>query len=448
MFLLPLIYFSLLSYYLYKRQEGFTVAVYISALYAITALCAVFTILNGYMGEDGGILFDNNNAEFGVVPTLLYCALLTATIWPFTRFNTTKIKHTELTNPLVLDIFGVGMILMLVLNIYLVADSTLDILNGDFAELRHSVYEGEESPAKLKAMSMPVIYYIYLFNAVTIFALPLAFYNITHHRCAWWFNGLLLLTSLSKPIAAVQTADRTEIAFWGIMAALTLVMFWREITLKVKITLVAASAPFIAAMAIYLSAVTTDRFDKSYAGPAAAAMQYVGQGYINFCYFWENAKSDFISTEREFPLCNRMLTGTVSDSDRRNVRSAEHGFFISVFPTFIGDVLLDLTLPGLILWLLVYIAICYRFIPNTEDLDTTIHAADYLVVFMLGIVPSFGIFYYRFFDFQSTIIILGVAIVTFISKHTFSLSDAEDEEPDSLPCELPDQSDRTETIHS
>ena len=429
MFLLPFIYFSLLTYYLYKKQEGVTVAVYMSALYAFTALCAIVTILGGYLGEDGGILYNNSNAEFNLLPTVFYCAIITATIWPFTRFNNTKIKSAELINPRILDVFGVGMIMMLILNIYLVADSTLDILSGDFAELRHSVYEGALSPAKLKAMNTPIIYNIYLFNSITIFALPLAFYNITHHRCTWWFNGLLLLTSLSKPIAATQTADRTEIAFWGIMAAFTLVLFWRKLTGRVKLALAAAATPFIAAMVIYLSAVTTDRFDKSYAGPAAAAMQYVGQGYVNFCYFWENAKSDFISTEREFPLYNRLALGIVSDSDRRNVRSAEHGFYISVFPSFIGDVLLDLTLPGMILWIIAFIAICYGLIPSTADPDTVIHASDYLIVFMLGIIPSFGIFYYRFFDFQSTIIIFCLILIAYLSKHTFSLSSADDDAP-------------------
>ena len=147
------------------------------------------------------------------------------------------------------------------------------------------------------------------------------------------------------------------------------------------------------------------------------------------CYFWENAKPDFISTEREFPLYNRLVSGIVSDSDRRNVRSAEQGFYISVFPSFIGDILLDLTLPGMILWIIAFIAICYALIPSTADPDTVIHASDYLIVFMLGIIPSFGIFYYRFFDFQSTIIIFSLIIIAYLSKHTFSLSAADDDTP-------------------
>ncbi|MCH5179121.1 MAG: hypothetical protein J1F13_05490 [Prevotellaceae bacterium] len=428
MFILPFIFFSLLTYFLYKRQEGVTVAVYLSALYAITALCAAVTILCGFLGEETGILFDNSNAEFGFLPTLFYCALLAASIWPFTRFNTTKIRATELVCPWALDALGVLLIILSLINLYLVADSTLDILDGNFAELRQSVYDGEESAAQIKAMSIPGMYYIFPLNIITIFALPLAFYNITRHRCTWWFNGLLLFASLAKPIAAVQTADRTEIAFFGIMTMFTLVMFWREITLRTKITLGIIAAPIVAAMAIYVSAVTSDRFEKTYAGPAASAMQYIGQGYINFCYIWEHANSDYISTEREFPLYNRIFTGIVSDGDRRNVRSAEHGFFISVFPSFIGDILLDLTLPGLILWLLVYIVICNRFIPDTEDPDRPIYAADYLIVFMLGIIPAFGIFYYRFFSFQSTIMIMCIIAASFFSRYTFSFNAQEGED--------------------
>ena len=425
MFILPFIFFSLLTYFLYKRQEGVTVAVYLSALYAITALCAVVTILCGFLGEDSGILYDNSNAEFGLLPTVFYCALLAASIWPFTRFNTTKIRTTELVSPWALDALGVFLIILSLINLYLVADSTLDILNGNFAELRQAHYDGEESLAQIKAESLPLVSYLYLLNIITIFALPLAFYNITRRRCTWWFNGLLLFASLAQPIAAVQTADRTEIAFFGIMAMFTLVMFWREISLRTKIILGIIATPIVVAMAIYVSAVTSDRFEKTYAGPAASAMQYIGQGYINFCYIWEHANSDYISTEREFPLYNRIFTGIVSDGDRRNVRSAEHGFFISVFPTFIGDILLDLTLPGLIFWILAYIAICNRVIPDTEE-QSAIHAADYLTVFMLGVIPAFGVFYYRYFNFKSTLMIICIIIAVFLSKHTFSFSDNTD----------------------
>ncbi|MBO4593864.1 MAG: hypothetical protein J5678_06750 [Bacteroidaceae bacterium] len=431
MFLLPFIYFSFLAYYFYRKQEGVTIAVYMSALYAVTALCAVFTILGGYLGEDGGILYENYNAEFGLLPTIFYCGIITAVIWPFTRFNNTRVKTAELVNPKIFDIFGVFLIFLALLNLYLVADSTLDILNGNFNELRQSVYEGEESPAQIKAQSLPFVSYIYLLNIITVFALPLAFYNIAHHRCAWWFNGLLLFASLSQPIAGIQTADRTEVAFFVIMLAFTLILFWRQITLKIKLILAVAAAPFLVAMTIYVSAVSVDRFEDKYAGPAAAAMQYVGQGYINFCYIWDNAKSDYIATEREFPLYNRIFTGIVSDGERRNQRSAEQGFFISVFPTFIGDILLDLTLPGMIIWVLAFIAICYRFIPDTSDPDTTIHAADYLMVYLLGIIPTFGIFYYRFYNFKNTLMIICVIIVIYLSKHTFSLIDDEEDNEDS-----------------
>ncbi len=429
MILLPFIYFSLLAFYLYRRQGGMTVAVYMAMLYAFTGLCALATTIGGYLGEDGGILYDNNNAEFGVIPTVLYCGIITATIMPFTRFNTARLEKTPvLVNGLVLDLLGVFIIAMSLLNLYLVADSTMDILTGDFAELRESHNSGEESLAQLKAQSMPYVSYIYLLNNVCVFGLPLSFYNFSQGRRPWWFNTLLLLASLSEPLAGIQSADRTEATFFGLMALFTLILFWHEVTTRFKVVLAIVSLPIVAAIAIYLAMVSNDRFEKTYGGPAISVMQYVGQGYINFCYFWDYAKSDYISTEREFPLYNRITTGTVSDGDRRNVRSAEQGFFISVFPTFIGDIMLDLTFPGMVLWIIVFIAICHRVIPDTSDPDTEVHASDYLVVFLLGIVPTFGIFYYRFYNFKSTLMIKLVIAVILLSRYAFSLSAPTDED--------------------
>ena len=93
--------------------------------------------------------------------------------------------------------------------------------------------------------------------------------------------------------------------------------------------------------------------------------------------------------------------------------------------------MLDLTLPGMLIWIIAFIAICYRLIPSTDDPDTTLHAGDYLIVFMLGIIPTFGIFYYRFFNFQSTIVVLSVLLVAYLSKHTFSLVEEEEDEDEN-----------------
>lgn len=429
MFILPFIYFAFLSYYLYRKQEGMTISVYMSMLYTFTALCAVIDVVCEFLGQDGGILYDNTNAEFGFIPTVIYCAVLTATIWPFTRFNTTCIDKVHLENPRVFDIFGIFIIFLSLLNLYLVADSTMDILNGNFAEVRKSMEAGEESLAQIKAQSLPFgISYIYLLNVVTIFGLPLAFYNFSKKRMPWWFNMLLLFASLSQPIAGIQTADRTEAAFLGMMAVFTLVLFWRKISTKIKISLGILSLPIIIAVGVYVSMVSNDRFEKTYNGPAVSLMQYVGQNYINFCYFWEYAKSDYTATEREFPLLNRILTGTVNDGDRRNERSAEQSFYISVFPSFIGDLYIDLTFAGMLLWVLAFIAICYRFIPDTEDPDTKVQAGDYLIVFLLGIIPTFGIFYYRFHTFKSTLMIIIVVIVVALSKYSFSTESSTDED--------------------
>ena len=79
MIFLPFIYFFLLSCYLWLRHRTFDVSVYMSSLYTVTSFCALILVLENKL-EGSGILFDGWEPELGIVPTILYCFLLTVTI--------------------------------------------------------------------------------------------------------------------------------------------------------------------------------------------------------------------------------------------------------------------------------------------------------------------------------------------------------------------------------
>ena len=82
MYLLPLIYFGSLTFYFWKKHGTFDVSVYMSLLYTITSFCCVLMVAGGHLSADGGVLFDGWEPTFGVVPTVLYCGLVTLTIFP------------------------------------------------------------------------------------------------------------------------------------------------------------------------------------------------------------------------------------------------------------------------------------------------------------------------------------------------------------------------------
>ena len=82
MYFVPFIYFSALTYYFWQKNRTFDLAVYISTLFTITSLCCIIMVLGGYM-SGSGVLVDGWEPNFGVIPTILYCALITITIFPF-----------------------------------------------------------------------------------------------------------------------------------------------------------------------------------------------------------------------------------------------------------------------------------------------------------------------------------------------------------------------------
>ena len=135
---------------------------------------------------------------------------------------------------------------------------------------------------------------------------------------------------------------------------------------------------------------------------------------MNFCYFWENGKFEELSTEREFAFLNHYLLKIDSTGDRRSERSGKEGFFISVFPTFVGDILLDLTPIGMFIWISIYFIICIIIIQRPRR--SVFSIGEILMLFCLSITPIFGIFYYKLFYYTHTLMEFICVFVYVFSK--------------------------------
>ncbi len=417
MVLVPFAYFTALTIYWWIKHRGMDICVYMSALYAFTSLCAVCIVFGDMLEAEGGIHFDDYNLELGITPTVLYCALLTAGMYPFSLIYNKEIKHVEQPSSLILESLCWLLFIIFLINFYLIADSTIEILSGDLSNVRSDHYEGIESPAELKAQSLPSIFgYILYFRQTTILGLPLFFYYNCFSNKAWWFKTMLLATSITLPLYGLQMADRTEFTFYGMMFIFCLIFFWKYLTRKFKHRLIAIGAPFIFAILIYLIAVSQARFAKGNDNEKAykAALQYAGQNYLNFCYFWEYAKFEYISPERELPFTYHTLFKIDSSPERRETRSGQQGFFISVFATYIGDIMLDLSPIGAILWATFYLLLCLCIIryAHREIYDV----GDVCVIFVLAAIPIFGIFYYRYYSYISFYLFLSAATIYLFSK--------------------------------
>lgn len=412
MFFVPFIYFTLLTAYWWKKHGAFDICVYMSSLYAVSSFFEIVVVYGGMLGE-GGILFDETDIELGVLPTILFCLIHTFAMLPFSLIYKKDIK--EITPPRTNILMVVGWVLIAVslLNFYLVESSTMEILSGDFATIRADHNKGIESPAQVKAESLPsFLAYFYYLNTSTLLALPLFFYYLCFGKGKpWWFKVLLLFASLSVPLQGIQAVDRTEILLWGMMLVFCFVFFGKFLTKKQKRIMALSGIPFIILALVYFVAVTQARFGESDGGAESGAAQYAGQGHLNFCFFWENQRTDIVAPEREFPFIWHFLYQINSDSERRSERSGQQGFFISVFPTYIGDIMLDITPIGMILWVIYFFLATMLVIKvgHRQVFDI----GEVLAIYILSVIPIFGIFYYRYFYFTYTILI-GLTLLIYI----------------------------------
>ena len=417
MIFLPFIYFFLFSCYLWLRHRTFDVSVYMSSLYTVTSFCALILVLENKL-EGSGILFDGWEPELGIVPTILYCFLLTVTILPFSIIRTEKLKHITNNHPLVLMGFIAVLFIVALINLYIVAGSTQDVLSGDLNAIRHSHYNGELSLADIKLATLPApARYLYvLLNYSTILALPLFFYYTCIEKRSLWITGLLLFISLSLPIKAIIEADRTELIIYGQMFLFCIIFFRNILTTSLKKLLLWGGIPVVGIALLYLTAVSTARFEDRDEGAAGTTLQYAGQSYLNFCYFYDNANPNLVYPQREFPILSFLLFKS-EYANTKDERTAKEGFFIGVFATHVGAWLLDIGLAGCIVYTIFFAFVCSLLIKyyNRTEFEVT----EVLLIFITATIPIFGIFYSRFYSYAIALQYLFAGILYFLSRYHF-----------------------------
>ncbi len=419
---IPFIYFSCLTYYFWQKHRTFDLSVYMSLLFCITSLCCVLMVIGGFLSEKGGgVLVDGEVPEFGIIPTFLYCGLITITIIPFSYIRPEKLINIRNTHRFTIFAITLFIVLQGVLVLYLVGDFLSDLLNGDFRELKNAQYAGDITPADSKMLTMPMpLQVMYIFCNLSLLGLPLFFYYSCIEKRSLWLSVLPLVASISPILRGMLSADRTEIIHFGLMFLFCIVFFQKFLTKKTMGFLWITSIPIIAVGLAYVVAVSTSRFENEDEGAIGSMLEYAGQSYINFCYFYDHHNPDLYYVEREVPLTSYLLFKK-QYSDTKEDRSSKEGFFIGVFASHAGSWLIDTGVMGAILISSFFAILCCIVIHRYNRTEFDI--ADVLFIYALGAVPTFGIFYYRYHSIAYSLILLTAGLLFLFAKIDFIWSD-------------------------
>lgn len=407
----PFIFFLTLTLYYWKKKGYIDVGVFLFAEYAFTAFASILCVKLNLL-EDGGIHFTQETLQLNIVPTLLYCILIFLIIRQFTKLDIERYNTISISNQNIFHVFTYFLFAIALLNIYVVIDNVISVITGgDFAEVRAAHYEGDTDMSQIESLPK-ILGYLYYFNRSTLLALPCFFYSICFLQKHWTYNLALFITALSLPLSGIQNADRTEFIFFAQTLILSILLFRPYIHKKQKVFLKNLLIPLGIVFVLYLSAITIARFAERDAGASGGALQYAGQSYLNFCYYYEFANNEHIYTNRMFPLLNHIISDTSYLTDIKDTQSDQQGFFVGVFPSFLGDFLLDTGIFGMLLWVLGFILITNLSFRFTQR--STISFGNTLWFYVLATIPMFGIFYYPYFEFMQGIYLVLTIFISIL----------------------------------
>lgn len=393
---IPFIYFSLFLIYILFKKKTFDISAYIVSLYVISSFFSILIDLNNLRS------FDTKNYQITLVPTILYCFLLTLIIVPFYRFKSEKINFVNIDKATQFDnivyFYFCSFLLILITSF----NTIFQILNGDLAALRNALGSGE-SIVDSPFASNPIIMIAGIFGDFSIVMLLFYFSSICFLKRSKLFNTICLLSSMSVIVLAITGLDRSKIIYWLITYGAMLVLFWKRMSTKQHKNVSMGFILILSLLIIYFISLTTSRFQTNAEGSGGSMISYSGQSFINFCFFFDKVNYDQFSLQRIFPLFYKLFVHNgISSTTKLNAEiSLRTGKEIGVFSTFIGDIMVASGKIAAFAYCIAFY-ITARSILNYKK-RVFFHFDQILLIFCLLTVPILGLFTDFYADFTRTL---------------------------------------------
>lgn len=409
MIAIPFIYFTGYFVYIYKKN-GLDVAAYMAFLYALTGFFS--------------IILSNTNLEYAArevtfVPTFLYCILITSCISPFVSLRLNKKIFNEYNiNMKIFDFLSYFYIVSFLFSLILFWDDMVFRLTfADFKEMRGADdFFMQTAQAKLSGPLRILSSIFGIFNSMSWIVLLLFFYSICFLQKQIWFNSLLLLSSTSCIILGIIGIDRSIVFYWLLLLGFSFILFYKYIPEKKKKWIFISFSILVGLLLLYFIAVTMSRFgddgsDKE--GAFDSIIEYAGQNFINFCWFWDRLNLPNVDLSGLFPAINHFFIGDPSVVEYGKKLELKLGFFINYFYTFLGSWMIYVGQLGTLILVIVY-SISARKLLRCKQY---VSLGTFMRIFIIGIVPACGVILYKYTSYMVTTSALLLFILSFyVSK--------------------------------
>ena len=408
MIALPFIYFTLLTVFFY-RQRGIDPSTYISLLFTITTGCSVL------LASDSLFAYYNKSTleSVTIVPTFLFCFLITLAIVPVYKFNFKRINCIALNSDrfiiLITYVFFICFLLHLVL--YFRDFIRTLALGSEMAELRAGLYKGDQLqltsyPPLVEMLALP-FKVLADFSYVMIF---IYFFSLSTKKLSLRMHIMMILGSLSSVFVGILGVDRSKSFYWVILAGLSYVLFYHFMNKQVRRYIMRVGILVVGLIVTYFIIMTIVRFRDT--GVSSGILVYAGQSFINFCDFWTNYSApDGVTLKHLFPSISHFIfdnyDGAVNYQEKMTRLS---GMECGVFYTYLGTFIISAGKMGPFIITMSYLVLASFVMKRNRGMVTF---SKMLYMFLLLVIPSSGFIAYIY---ASTFITLTIVFLVIMIK--------------------------------
>lgn len=337
MIYIPSILFSILAFIIYKKSKSINLAVWLSIVYAISG---VFSIL---IDNKNLYSFETKSYQISLEASLIYMVILSFTIYAISSFNLPDIiKMKSIKRIRLFKFCSIFVFIWFITSFILGFNDMISVyLSDEMFEIKKSVYEGTKGPSWMLSLPPLVRLFYAIFNILfscTWALIYIGIYSLTLENMSFKYGIMWLIASLSGPVSGIIGADRSQTAYWVLSLLMCIIPMWKCLSNNAKKRISVLLFGMFIFFSIYIINMTISRFSDRYAGGAFdSVISYLGQSYINFCYFFDNYKLPYEHWGILFPFISIYIFGIPAGGvPIQEEMSLLSGKFTGVFYTYIG----------------------------------------------------------------------------------------------------------------
>lgn len=409
---IPFIYFSTwLIIHLYFSNSRFGAGAMSILWIDINAFFAILLDARNLYGE-----FGCNPYAISLSGIVIYCICWTIALYPLVALDKQPFEHIPKNKSWLFSALCYIFIFSMILHLAFI--DVHAIING---------FKMDSSEAYRNAMDAETYQggggniHMWIPNIISSFdSLYLIFWFISLTICKQnrFIRIGLFLSSMMAMVSGFSSGGRAQLLWWFITFLTYFCLFKPTLTKQQIKTFMVLLISIGSIITTAFLVITLSRFDSGNSQAIDSVIGYAGQQINNFCTIIPYAKTGATYPGHIFPLYSYIVKDIPFRlQDYHAIIADVFPYQINVFFTFFGDLLHDIGIVGLCMFMFIYLFVSKKIMSQTDRRSFTF--AQMLIVSIIIRFPVEGLFSWPFVHYRHSLFILFTFGLFLIFQYTY-----------------------------